>query len=351
MDDQMKNKFPPNFPEGGLPEPPDGMAGDPGVPGGPGGINETDLPPGLLQFLIPKPVSFSELPDAAEVDTPAEYGWLYQNGLLPDLIRRDQAWWFDEKEPIDQEMKQKLFGKARDFMKKEIDPACMDKTTRGEFALALYQAMRDKHLMVLDHTFAPETLEVPADHVWSAKAGKVVVMSVNGVQVDPKPGYYTGKVEVRIQDELTLVQRAGAINHVASALYVDETGIVEPKSTLAVVQGGAVTENAATGIHIYSDGNDFNGVVVGGKSDYLLKDSHFQFSGHGTNDFVGSGAPVLAQDQAKLTLDGVSIHSMGALRSCVAARGDSRLLVKNSYIYGKNGTDTDFYCPSMKEVP
>ena len=371
MDDQMRNNFPPDFAGGGfpesgmpgMPEKPDGIPRGPDGPGGPGGpggsggpgapgsFNEDELPPGLLQFLIPKPISFSELTDAEESGSPAEYGWLYQHGLLPDLVRRDKAWWFDSKDPIDQEMKQKLLGKAEAFMRKEIDHTCMNETIRGAFALALYQAMRDKGLMVLDHTFAPETLEVPAHQVWSAKAGKVMAMSVNGVQIDPKPGFYTGKVEVRIQDELTLVQQAGATNHVASALFIDENGVVEEKSTPAVVQGGTVTEKAATGIHIFSDGNDFNGIVVGGKSDYLLKDSSFLFSGHGTNDFVGSGAPVLAQDQAKLTLEGVTIHSVGALRSCVAARGDSQLLVKDSYIYGKNGTDMDFSSPSMKEVP
>ncbi|WP_222927621.1 S-layer homology domain-containing protein [Biomaibacter acetigenes] len=74
-------------------------------------------------------------------------------------------------------------------------------------------------------------------------------------------------------------------------------------------------------------------------------------NGHGLNDFAGHAAGIMATDNANVTIDNATIHTTGAIRTGIWAGGNSTLLIKNSTIIGKDGTDLNFKAGMFKEVP
>lgn len=183
-----------------------------------------------------------------------------------------------------------------------------------------------------------------------------VTMTVDGVETGMEPGVYNGHVVFTVAEEnLVEYSKGGLIHPFRQAIYVDESGLVEEKSVLTAVAGRA-GDDAAKGITIRSQGDNFNGLYVAG-GDYLLADAEIVFHGDGGNDFAGYGAAVMATgENTTLTIDNSRIETKGVVRSTLVPAGGANVIVKNSTLSAAEGVLPEDYIPStslgyMKSVP
>jgi hypothetical protein len=186
--------------------------------------------------------------------------------------------------------------------------------------------------------------------------GKLLTLTVNGVDSSPTPGTYTGDVVLNVTDDIPVKYHDLEPHHFRTAVYIDNGKLVNSKSVLSAVTGGAVDDHAARDVHIVSREALFNGIYVTGDSDYLIENAHFDFVGNGGNDFAGFGAAITAKGNARLQVRNVKIVTKGAIRTAVFVGGKSIVHVDDSTIDVANGTlPTDYKFTvevgKMMEVP
>ncbi len=132
------------------------------------------------------------------------------------------------------------------------------------------------------------------------------------------------------------------------AVYINAGKYSPEKSTASAVSGGTVGDNAASGLRITGNANDFNGFYVkGGKAPYTLSDSVINLSGNGSNDFVGLGAGAMADGGATLILKNVRITTNGVISSATASTSGSTLKVYNSTLISNGGQLPEGYKPKI----
>ncbi|MFI1032983.1 hypothetical protein [Streptomyces sp. NPDC020951] len=156
-------------------------------------------------------------------------------------------------------------------------------------------------------------------------------------------GSYTGTIVLTVAeatdlayDDLTFPFR--------QAIYVDADGVDEAKSVPSDVRGGTVTDTAASGITLLSNGEAFNGVYVTGGGSYTLTDPKIAFDGNGRCDFIGYGASVVGTGAGtRLVLDGATISNVGVVRTAVIADASANVIVKNSTLHCADGVVPDEY--------
>ncbi len=182
----------------------------------------------------------------------------------------------------------------------------------------------------------------------TAPDGHSLTLTVNGVETGQQlvttagvdtyliPGKYKGDVVLTVTannpapyQNVTFLLR--------QAVYLDETGVVEPKSVLAAVSGNKPTGFEINNIKIRSTGESFNGIYVAGGS-YTLNKVKINLTGNGRNDFAGQGAAIVATGaDTRLVVDGADINNKGVVRTAVIAGGGSNVIVKNSTIKTMDG--------------
>jgi hypothetical protein len=204
-------------------------------------------------------------------------------------------------------------------------------------------------------------LTIADDAIVTAAEGYSLTMTVNGVETPIDPGVYRGRVELTPTEEIVVVfNEMGTEDtyYYRTAIYVEDGQVVPEKSVAAAVIGGKVTDEAAKFVKIRSVGDEFNGVIVSGDSEYTLERPKIHFTGNGGNDFKGFGAAIMAAGNADLVIDRARIITEGVIRTAVWAGENSIVEVNNSYIETRDGTFPDDYAGGpfagggvMMEVP
>ena len=184
-----------------------------------------------------------------------------------------------------------------------------------------------------------------------------ITMTVDGVETALVPGTYEGHVVFTVTELNPVEYTKGSMTHeFRQAVYVDETGVVEEKSVLEAVAGGNVSDDAAEGIEVVSNGPEFNGVYVSGGT-YTISDSTFNFVGDGGNDFAGFGAAIMATgEDTRLIVENTTVTTEGVVRSTLIPANGANVIVKDSVLAANEGVLPEDYIPNttlgrMKSVP
>jgi hypothetical protein len=204
-------------------------------------------------------------------------------------------------------------------------------------------------------------LTIADDAIVTAAEGYSLTMTVNGVETPIAPGVYKKRVVLTPTEEIVVeFNEMGTEDtyYYRTAIYVEDGQVVPEKSVAAAVIGGRVTDEAAKFIKIRSVGDEFNGVIVSGDSEYTLERPKIHFIGNGGNDFKGFGAAIMAEGNADLVIDRARIITEGVVRTAVWAGENSIVEVNDSYIETRDGTLPDDYAGGpfvgggvMMEVP
>lgn len=167
-----------------------------------------------------------------------------------------------------------------------------------------------------------------------------VLIDTYGVDTEIAPSTYRGHVVLTVTEEnIVSYQPAGPEDTPTvdfpfrQALYLDEDGAVAEKSVLAAVLGNRWHPNSIRKLLIRSDGENFNGIIVTGDSEYTLRQTKIHFTGNGGNDFAGYGAAISYTGNAHVVIDKARIITDGVIRGGVFVGEDSILEVNNSYIH------------------
>lgn len=187
------------------------------------------------------------------------------------------------------------------------------------------------------------SLTIAEGAVIKAPEGKALTMIIGGVETGIIPGTYKNAelvVTDRLESNPSSYSGRGIDNY-RTSIYVDSTGLVESLSVSQAVSGGTFTSASASGITVNSTSDNFNAIIVNG-CEYAVTDSTFSFpsgsDGSNVSDFNGFGAAIAAFNDAKVTLDKVSIHTEGVARPAVFVDSYSDALITDSSIKVMGGT-------------
>ena len=208
----------------------------------------------------------------------------------------------------------------------------------------------------VDATTVLRRLVVPTGASVTAPAGKVVVMTVDGVEAGGVldstagtetvigPGTYRGNVVLHVVDAND-VAWAGLTFPERQAVYVGADGVDTSKSVLDAVRSGRVGNNGAVGTSVTSTGQDFTGYYIAGR-DYAIKNARIRESGNGRSDFSGYGAGIVA-DGSRLEVDDSTIQNTGAARVGLLAANGANVVVKRSRIHTQGTALPSDYTPTV----
>ncbi|MEE4454867.1 hypothetical protein [Novosphingobium resinovorum] len=191
---------------------------------------------------------------------------------------------------------------------------------------------------IISGTQTSSTLDIASGALPKAPDGKLLTLTVDGVETPLAPGRYRGDVALTVTDDIPVQYYELPLHHFRTALYVEHGAPVWSKSVRAALGGGTVAAGRAENILIRSVGERFNGVLVTGTGNYVLDRPVIDMVGNGGNDFAGFGAAIMATGKAQLTLDRPVIRTRGAIRTALFVGGDAVVHVNGAEIETFNGT-------------
>ncbi|MBP1627829.1 MAG: hypothetical protein H6Q00_2304 [Holophagaceae bacterium] len=204
------------------------------------------------------------------------------------------------------------------------------------------------------------SLTIGENETLVAPDGKSLTLTVDGVEKNLEPGTYTGDVVLDVTDQHEVVYMGGLATHYfRMGLYVEDGAVVADKSVESALVSVDYNGNYATGGSLTSQGDNFNGIVVGGatgtaETPYTVYDMTMNFTGNGSNDFAGYGAALMTTGTSHVLAEKLNITTDGCIRTAVWGGGSSVLTVKDSIIVGNSATAEQVAgvsAPMMKEVP
>lgn len=201
--------------------------------------------------------------------------------------------------------------------------------------------IQDTYLFT-ENTVLSQLTIAPTGHL-TAPEGKLLTMTVNGIQMDPAPGQYQGDIHIYVTDFIDapiegMHAKPGDPPTVyRSALIATETGIDEKNSVLSAYQDGTAGEGSITGGSITTRGEAFNGMIfTGGK--YHVKDMTLTNTGHSPDDGKGLGAAILVGGDTEAVFENMNITTQGIRNDAIVTGRNAKILVKNSTIDVQGGT-------------
>jgi hypothetical protein len=211
---------------------------------------------------------------------------------------------------------------------------------------------------LISETTSLSNLTIADGEILVAPDGYSLTMTVDGVETPMEAGTYTGDIALTVTEEILITYRSLDTVYWRTAVYVEDGAYVPVKSVEAAWGGGTVTDTTAMDLSITSVGENFNGFVITGDSDYsyTIEDPIINFTGNGGNDFSGHGAAIVSKGSADVTVNNANIVTTGVVRTTVFVGGDSTMRVNDSYLEVNNGTLPANYVTNtslgeMKEVP
>ena len=133
-----------------------------------------------------------------------------------------------------------------------------------------------------------------------------------------------------------------------TALFVNETGVVDEKSVTEAIQGGSYDGTKAEGLTIEGTDPSFNGIVVAGGIDYTISKATIRFDTDGDGlqscDFSGKGTAITSFGEGtKLTVEDSDVSVSGVANMTLFADSGSTMTVRNSKLHSDGGTLHDGY--------
>ena len=175
-----------------------------------------------------------------------------------------------------------------------------------------------------------------------APEGKLLTMTVDGVQTDPLPGKYSGDICLTLTDFIPAPiegMHAGPTDPPAeyrTALLLGKNG-AEANAVKAAYVNGKVDGTAVTGGSVTSKGEAFNSVVVtGGK--HTVKDLTIENTGHSPDDGKGLGAAILTGNDSEIVFENLTVKNHGIRNDAMVTGGTSKVIVRNSTLECVGGT-------------
>ena len=187
-------------------------------------------------------------------------------------------------------------------------------------------------------TIGPEGRPLPPE-------GKLLTMVVNGVEMDPVPGEYTGDIRLVVTDYISApiegmhAKPTDPPEPYRAALLLGPDGVSDNAASAAYV-GGNIEGNTVTGGKLQSTGECFNNLVVtGGK--YKVKNLTIENKGHSVDDGKGLGAGILCGGDSDVTFENLTISNHGIRNDAIVTGGAAKLTIKNSNIECVGGTPAE----------
>lgn len=169
-----------------------------------------------------------------------------------------------------------------------------------------------------------------------APEGKLFTMTVDGVQMDPLPGEYSGDICLTLTDFIPApiegmhAKPTDPPKEYRTALLLGKDG-AESNVAAAAYVNGKVDGMTVTGGSITSKGEAFNSVIVtGGK--YTVKDLTIENTGHSPDDGKGLGAAILTGNDSESVFENLTVKNQGIRNDAMVTGGTSMVTVKNSTI-------------------
>ncbi|MCY0964796.1 right-handed parallel beta-helix repeat-containing protein [Parathalassolituus penaei] len=218
--------------------------------------------------------------------------------------------------------------------------------------------------LVISTTTTLDKLSIGENATLSAPDGYTLTLTVNNVETGITAGNYSGDIVLHVAEAIPLsfsIFGSDVTYNYRAALYVEDGAYVESKSVPSAISSGDVSDSAADSVVIRSEGENFNGILIGSSADstdsfdYEINNPEITFDGNGSNDFAGLGAAVMTAGYANVAMTGAVITNTGSIRPATFATGNSTLTVTDSVITTYNGTLPEDYVwalgSGMMEVP
>ena len=173
--------------------------------------------------------------------------------------------------------------------------------------------------------------------VLKSPEGTFLTLVVNGVGREIKPGTYQGDVVLSVTNAYAMgphgLMKANQISRdFHTAVVLEDGKVAEDKCVAALLADGSVTGEKVEGLTLYSNEECFNGILVTGDTECVIKDVTVGFEGFGDNDFLGVGSAVAAIDHSKVTIENCDFTVNGVTRCAIHAGGDSHVTVRNTRV-------------------
>ncbi|MDE1915315.1 MAG: hypothetical protein KGJ57_10470 [Sphingomonadales bacterium] len=182
-------------------------------------------------------------------------------------------------------------------------------------------------------------LTIAPDRIPAAIAGKLVTLTVDGIERDLVPGHYTGQVVLSVTDDIPVKYHDLPEHHFRAAAYIENGTMVPAKSVEAALLGQSTFDQGVLANPVItSQGERFNGIVVTGKGAYRIDHPIIDLTGNGGNDFAGFGAGITAKGDTDLTIERPVIRTRGAIRTALFVGGHATVHVNDAEIEVLNGT-------------
>lgn len=164
--------------------------------------------------------------------------------------------------------------------------------------------------------------------------GKYIILTVNGIGKQLKPGIYRGDVVVSVSDVYRMPPHSlMRFNQISKDFHqgavICDQQVIANQGVPAILQGGTLTGTEANDIYIASEEESFNGILITGEGEYTINNAQMDFEGIGANDFMGVGAGVACIDRAKVILNNCRFHLSGVTRCAVHVGGESEVTIRH----------------------
>lgn len=173
--------------------------------------------------------------------------------------------------------------------------------------------------------------------------GKLLTLTVDGIQKDPLPGTYTGQIMLYVTDYIESpiegmhAKPGDPPTEFRGAIIAGENGLDEKNSATAAYVGGTIEKGAITGGSITTQGEAFNGMILTGGT-YHVKDVTLTNTGHSPDDGKGLGAAILVGGDTEAVFENMNITTQGIRNDAIVTGQNANIVVRNSTIDVQGGT-------------
>ncbi len=179
---------------------------------------------------------------------------------------------------------------------------------------------------LISEALTADSLIIEEDAHLTAPEGKYLVLTVGGKGREIRPGRYDSNVRIDLADcyvkeAVSMGENKRLLMH--GAVFVNDGVVLKNHCAPGTIWGGEITDKRAEGIYVTSNAPDFCGVVVDGDSEYTVSNSRFDFTGMGSDDFMGMGSAVAAYGRSKVTINNTEMNFSGVTRCAVHVGGES----------------------------
>jgi hypothetical protein len=180
-------------------------------------------------------------------------------------------------------------------------------------------------------TTALKALNIAEGGTLAAPEGKLLTLTVDGVERRIEPGEYKGAIVLSVTDDFPEIVDTYDIGNYRGALYVDENGIDANRSAVAALQGGSYDAKKIDGVTIHSENDGFTGMVFTA-GEHEIDNTTIELNGCGRNDFAGNGAGIVATGTSKVHVKNLSVKNRGVIRGAILAADNGEITVEDSTI-------------------